>query len=258
MDPVPARDWGPGWPVTAADTACWLSPTLAPGPCGRGLGPVLRGPHGPARRAWPSASWPVDTKPRWRLCQQRGRHSLPRDAMCAPPLGIPEPALRPFPGLQTDAVLTMVVLVPQIKAESAAGRPAHQPWCCTQRGRARRGMERTRLVAARRKTPGWGPWGPAHPSPHFPPDAQQRHLAVPSVVPGRCQLDRCRNQQKEGASGSQAGAAWPSRLCPVQSSLAGSARRGLGGDPGFSHVLPPVSEGECTQAAGLCSWTPLG
>ncbi|KAJ1066966.1 hypothetical protein K5549_012325 [Capra hircus] len=67
-----------------------------------------------------------------------------------------------------------------------------------------------------------------------------------------------RNQQKEGASGSQAGAAWPSRLCPVQSSLAGSARRGLGGDPGFSRVLHPVSEGECTQAAGLCSWTPLG
>ena len=123
--------------------------------------------------------------------QKRGWHSLLRDALYAPPLRIPEAALGPFPvsNCCDKWMLTMVVLVPQIKAESAAGRPAHQLWCCTQRGRARRGMERTRLVAARHKTPGWGPWGPAHPSPHFPPDSQQWHFAVPSVVPGHCPLN---------------------------------------------------------------------
>lgn len=39
------------------------------------------------------------------------------------------------------------VLVPQIKAESAAERPARLPWCCTPRGRARPGTETTRLVS---------------------------------------------------------------------------------------------------------------
>lgn len=39
------------------------------------------------------------------------------------------------------------VLVPQIKAESAAERPARPPWCCTPRGRARPGTETTRLVS---------------------------------------------------------------------------------------------------------------
>ena len=141
----------------------------------------------------------------------------------------------------------MVVSVPQTKAESAAGRPAPQPWCCTQRGRARRGMQRTRLVAARRTTPSWGAHTPFPPSPTcLSAVTLCSPLCGTRPLPG----GPLQNPAEGGASGSQAGAAWPSRLYPVQSPLAGSAQRGLGGDPGFSCVLS-LSQKACAQAARL-------
>ena len=132
-------------------------------------------------------------------------------------------------------MLTMVVSVPQTKAESAAGRPAPQPWCCMQRGRARRGMQRTRLVAARRTTPSWGAHAPFPPSPTC-----LSAVTLCSPLCGTGPLPGGPLQNPAEGRGvwepSRSSLAFPSVSSPE---LAGSAQRGLGGDPGFSHVLSP-------------------
>lgn len=90
-------------------------------------------------------------------------------------------------------------------------------------------------------------------------------LAVPSVVPGRCQLDRCRNQQKEGAVWEPSRSSLAFRFCPVQSSLAGSAWRGLGGGPWVLTRVAPSQKASARRrpasAAGhrlgeavICTW----
>ena len=113
-------------------------------------------------------------------------------------------------------------------------------------------------MSARCKTPGWGPWGPAHTSTHFPPDSQQGHFAVPLWYQATASWIAAEPSRRKGRLGAkqeqpglpvcvQSGAHWQALL------------RGAWVVTLDSHVYrPPVSEGVYTQEASLCSWTPLG